>query len=592
VEKHVKQRKSNGISAKLIFSAALGLSVVAAPQQALAGSGSRAFVGGLVGAAIGAAIVNSHNNKKSSSRSSRNSSKNRTAAPRVDQEAVKLQQALTTAGYYSGPLDGKLDSYASKSAIMQFQQRYNMVPTGILTPDVAGILSYQAELAELSGHLAYVGYDKRALGKRVQAALKVEGFYSGGIDGAIGPGSRKAISAYQQARGLIATGAFAPDQENALISEAAQKLAQQRAQSDQQLLAIAQRNAPPQPAIPQYQAQQPPVFTAQPQPQYQQGYQPQPAYQSPYPAQPPAQQPAQQPFQPQPQYQQPVTPIYQASAAPPPAQAVDAFRAAGAVPVAALPSEGVEKPNLYILSIGVSKYSDKGYNLNFADEDAEAVARAFKSQQGKLYERVETRLLTNSLADRDNILDGLEWLIRESTQRDVAVIFVAGHGTKDGGGQYYFMPHDTDLDSLRRTGVKWYEFQDTLERLPGTRWLLADTCHSGSITGKRGLTRDASDITDALRDLRKVEGGVVVMSAATGRESSVENPEWGHGAFTKALIEGMEEMKANYNGDHRIDLKELDLYITSRVKDLTGGRQHPMTEIPQVVPDFPIAIAR
>ncbi|MBF0256847.1 MAG: caspase family protein, partial [Gammaproteobacteria bacterium] len=249
-------------------------------------------------------------------------------------------------------------------------------------------------------------------------------------------------------------------------------------------------------------------------------------------------------------------------------------------------------PNLYIRSTGVSKYSDKGYNLNLADEDAEAVARAFKSQQGKLYERVETRLLTNSLADRDNILDGLEWLIRESTQRDVAVIFVAGHGIKDGGGQYYFMPHDTDLDSLRRTGVKWYEFQDTLERLPGTRWLMADTCHSGSITGKRGVTRDASDITDALRDLRKVEGGVVVMSAATGRESSVENAEWGHGAFTKALIEGMEEMKANYNGDNRIDLKELDLYITTRVKELTGGRQHPMTEIPQVMPDFPVAISR
>ncbi|MEO5343509.1 MAG: caspase family protein [Gammaproteobacteria bacterium SHHR-1] len=571
----------------MVFAAALGLSVAAVPQQALAGSGSRALIGGLVGAAIGTAIINSQNKKK---RSSSRRSSSRAAAPRVDQEAVKVQKALASAGYYSGPMDGKLDSYATKSGIMQFQQRYNMVPTGILTPDVVGILTYQAELADLGGYLAYAGYEQRGTKKRLQAALKVEGFYTGRIDGAIGPGSRRAISSYQQARGMIATGAFSPDQENALIAEAAQKLAQQKAQTDQQLLQIAQRSAPPQ-----YQAQQQPVYPVQPgqQPQYQPQYQPQPQ-QQPYPQAQYPTQPAYQPQPPQPQVQ-PVTPIYQAAAPGPQPQiaAANGLRAAGTVPVALTePVEGAERPNLYILSIGVSKYSDKGYNLNFADEDAEAVARAFKSQQGKLYERVETRLLTNSLADRDNILDGLEWLIRETTQRDLAVIFVAGHGTKDGGGQYYFMPHDTDMDSLRRTGVKWYEFQDTLDRLPGTRWLLADTCHAGSITGKRGLTRDASDITDALRDLRKVEGGVVVMSAATGRESSVENPEWGHGAFTKALIEGMEEMKANYNGDHRIDLKELDLYVTSRVKELTGGRQHPMTEIPQVVPDFPIAITR
>lgn len=449
-------------------------------------------------------------------------------------------------------MDGKLDSYATKSAIMQFQQRYGMVPTGILTPDITGILSYQAELAELSGYLNYQGYDKKASGQRLQAALKVEGVYSAKIDGALGAGSRQAISLYQQSRGMPTTGALLPDQEAALIRGAIEKLGQQRAQSDNQLMQIAQRNSAPQP-----------------------GYQPQPAYQyqAPAPAPMPVAAPA-DPFSAQ-----------TAMRSPEPAPAPQA------APQAPVP-EGVERPNLYILSIGVSKYSDKDYNLTYADTDAEAVTRAFKSQQGKLYNRVETKLLTNTLADRDNILDGLEWLIRETTQKDMAVIFVAGHGVKDGGGQYYFMPHDTSLENLRRTGVKWYEFQDTIERLPGTRWLLADTCHSGAITGKRGLTRDATDISDALRDLRKVEGGVVVMSAATGREASEENTSWGHGAFTLALVEGIEQMKANFNNDHRIDIKELDLYVTNRVKELTGGRQHPMTEIPKVLPNFPVAIAK
>lgn len=545
----------------LVTAIAMALTTTA-PALHARGEGG-AFVGSLIGAAIGTAIMQKSQAKQPAGREPARAPA-RPAAPKVDQEAVSLQKALAAAGYYSGPMDGKLDGYATKSAIMQFQQRYGMTPTGILTPDITSILNYQGELAELMGYLAYKGFEKKPSGQRLQAALKVEGVYNSKIDGVLGQGSKQSINLYQQSRGLMATGVLLPDQEQALVAGAIEKLNQQRAQSDSQLMQIAQRNSPQQ--------------------QYQAPSQPQPAYQAPaYQAQPAAPMPVAAPAT--------NDPFATQTAMRAPATEPTPQPAPQPAPEAKVPS-GVDRPNLYILSIGVSKYADKDYNLTYADADAEAITRAFKSQQGKLYNRVETKLLTNTLADRDNILDGLEWLIRETTQKDMAVIFVAGHGTKDGGGQYYFMPHDSDMDSLRRTGVKWYEFQDTIERLPGTRWLLADTCHSGAITGKRGMTRDASDITDALRDLRKVENGVVVMSAATGREASEENSSWGHGAFTLALVEGIEQMKANFNNDHRIDIKELDLYVTNRVKELTGGRQHPMTEIPTVMPNFPVAIAK
>nr|VFJ73302.1 MAG: WD40 repeat [Candidatus Kentron sp. FW] len=251
-----------------------------------------------------------------------------------------------------------------------------------------------------------------------------------------------------------------------------------------------------------------------------------------------------------------------------------------------------DKRDLYLLAIGVSEYTNPDYRLDYADDDARAMARALQAQEGKLYGRVRTHLLTDGEANRGSVLDGLDWLLRESTQRDVSVIFIAGHGMKDERDEYYFLPHDADSERLRRNGVEWSDFQDTLEKLPGLRWLLADTCHSGGITGKRGVTPlGNSDITDALRDLRKAADGVVVMTASTGRELSVEDREWGHGAFTLALLEGLEQAKANFPPpDERIDIKELDLYVTKRVKELTGGRQHPMTEIPRVVPNFPVGI--
>ena len=247
--------------------------------------------------------------------------------------------------------------------------------------------------------------------------------------------------------------------------------------------------------------------------------------------------------------------------------------------------EEIYKPNLYLLSIGISEYQNSKFNLDVAADDAKGIVSVFKKQEGKLYNNVKARLLTDASATKDEILDGLDWIMAESTQKDLSIIFIAGHGVKDNLDNYYFLSHDSNPDKLRRSAVKWLEFDDIVTNLPSKTILLADTCHSGSITGKR---RGVSDITDALRDLVNSDSGVVIMTASTGNELSNEKKEWGHGAFTKALIEGLDG-QANYNNDRRVDLKELDFYVTERVKFLTNGTQHPTTEIPKTLPNFPVS---
>jgi len=39
-----------------------------------------------------------------------------------------------------------------------------------------------------------------------------------------------------------------------------------------------------------------------------------------------------------------------------------------------------------------------------------------------------------------------------------------------------------------------------------------------------------------------------------------------------------------------ISFKELDLYVTRGVKELTGGKQRPTTQITDNLPDFPIYV--
>jgi hypothetical protein len=65
--------------------------------------------------------------------------------------------------------------------------------------------------------------------------------------------------------------------------------------------------------------------------------------------------------------------------------------------------------------------------------------------------------------------------------------------------------------------------------------------------------------------------------------------QWVQKTNAMALIEGLEG-RADYDGDHNIDIKELDLYVTKRVKALTSGSQHPTTEIPKTMPNFPVVV--
>lgn len=251
-------------------------------------------------------------------------------------------------------------------------------------------------------------------------------------------------------------------------------------------------------------------------------------------------------------------------------------------------SGNISKPDLYVLSIGVSEcaYPDKAFALDFAHKDAAGIADALETQDGKLYQKVYKRTLVNKDANRSGILGGLRWILQGSTQKDTAIIFLAGHGLKDDLNNYYFLPYDGDPDKLWETGVKWHEFKDVITSLPSKVILLVDTCHGGSVTGK---TRGVADITDALRQLASTESGVVVMAACTGKESGVEHTDWGHGAFTMALLDGMKG-GADQDADNIITVKELDLYTTRRVKELTGGKQHPTTEFLKISPDFPVIL--
>ena len=248
------------------------------------------------------------------------------------------------------------------------------------------------------------------------------------------------------------------------------------------------------------------------------------------------------------------------------------------------------KPNLYILAIGVSRYANAELRLNFPAKDARDFVAAMERQKGGLYRNITVKLLTDELATSDAIREGLAWIEQQTTSRDVAMVFLAGHGENDTLQRYYYLPYNANPDKLASTCVKFTDIKDTVEVLAGKALFFVDTCHSGNVMGtpqRRGMP----DVTGMINDLASAENGAVVFSASTGRQSSLEDTAWNNGAFTKALVEGLMG-RADLFKNGKITISTLDAFITERVKELTKGRQTPTTIKPKTIPDYPIAVNR
>ncbi|MCK5525235.1 MAG: caspase family protein, partial [Thiomargarita sp.] len=248
------------------------------------------------------------------------------------------------------------------------------------------------------------------------------------------------------------------------------------------------------------------------------------------------------------------------------------------------------QPNLYVLAVGVSKYDNKELTLNFAAKDANDFANAFQNQKGKLYKEVTIKKLPD--ASKKEVLDGLAWLRSQVQLGDVAMLFIAGHGVNIGGHgsdskqQYFFLPRDAKVKTeteIKGSSVFFRDIKKTVMNLPGKVLFFLDTCHSGNVMGD-GLI----DVDEVTNDLGSAEReAIVVLTATTGEQLALESPDWGNGAFTKTLLEGLRG-EADYKGDKEISFKEIDLYLSDGVEELTDGQQTPTVAIPRAVRNFPL----
>lgn len=175
------------------------------------------------------------------------------------------------------------------------------------------------------------------------------------------------------------------------------------------------------------------------------------------------------------------------------------------------------KPRLYALVVGISAYANADYNLGYAAKDARDFSAALINQEGGLYSKVTLRTLPDGQATAKAIRQGLDWLTKQVTSRDVGLVYLAGHGVLDGRERFYFLAADSDTEDLRASAVPREDIQDALNALAGKALLFLDACHAGAIAGA-SKTRGGVDINSVVNEFTRTERGVVAFTASTGKQ--------------------------------------------------------------------------
>ena len=240
-------------------------------------------------------------------------------------------------------------------------------------------------------------------------------------------------------------------------------------------------------------------------------------------------------------------------------------------------------PRLFAVVVGVGDYKDeKLLPLKMTVKDANDFANVLRSKKGHPFTEVEVKLLCDQEATRGDIFEAMEWMGQEARPNDLCMFFFAGHGYRDERDRFFFMPYG---GNTKRTYECFSatDFKDAAEKINSKFVVFADACYSaGLLEGNRSAAAE-----HFVEQLRRSKNGMLFYASSAGDTKSKEDPTWGNGAFTKALVEAFNGA-ARKDGDEGLSTRSLDAYLYEAVRKTTDYKQTPVFMNPSGIEHFNI----
>jgi hypothetical protein len=209
----------------------------------------------------------------------------------------------------------------------------------------------------------------------------------------------------------------------------------------------------------------------------------------------------------------------------------------------------------YVLSIGISNYGDPRNNLRTPAKNARNVAEVFSRQAPGS----TVKLLLDDDATADRITNALKDLESEVQPGDFVVVFLCGHGARE-GGDWNFICRDSPLPGSSITSPlrKLVERGDTV-------MLAIDSCNAGQLARNSALgTNSVLDNLAAPSHL--LGGGFIFLAGSYPAELGNDGDE--NSLFSAALLEALTG-RADLDSDGFVTVKELRSFLAWRIEEET-----------------------
>lgn len=260
----------------------------------------------------------------------------------------------------------------------------------------------------------------------------------------------------------------------------------------------------------------------------------------------------------------------------------------------------VAEARLYILAIGIDKYKNSSYNLNYAVADASSVVEKISSSGKDIFRSIHVLYYKNEQATRDSVIAAFNRIASQSQPQDAFLLFYAGHGVMNEGTAdipkdfYLVMSDVTQLygkdELLKAKGISALELRELSKKVPAQKQvILLDACQSGAAVETFAMRGAAEE--KAILQLARSTGSYLIASTSS-EQYATEFKELGHGVFTYALLQGLSCQATGSQANKKVTIKELETYLNDIIPELTakyhGSSQYPKSWSKGM--DFPISL--
>ena len=232
--------------------------------------------------------------------------------------------------------------------------------------------------------------------------------------------------------------------------------------------------------------------------------------------------------------------------------------------------------NSWALVVGINKYENVR-PLNYAIEDASAIKNMLINDFG--FPRSNVNVLLNNEASQSNIKKQLNALVRSAKDNDRVVFYFAGHGMTETSGlegtdMGFLLPVEGDADNLYLTAIP----MDELKRISNMSkakhmMFLVDACYGG-LAAQNTRSLQNSDVPNFIEKISN-DFSRQIITAGGKSEEVLEKDDWEHSAFTKNILSGLKQKRADLNSDGIITGSEIGMYLIENVSLDTDNFQTP-----------------